>query len=127
MSRQNNNLGFTLVELLMAMLITMVGLLGLLKAVEVAIEHNLRSQLRNEAVFVGEQWMANLKVRAYGNISTSFSPRQVPSQLRGGNIAYTVTRSSTDMGSSAKVLTVGVTWNYKGVPYSYTVSTIRSQ
>ncbi len=41
-----NNRGFTLVELMMAILITVVGLMGLLQAVNLAMGYNLKSQLR---------------------------------------------------------------------------------
>ncbi len=125
--------GFTLVELMVAILITVVGLLGLLQAVNLAIVHNLRNQLRDEAVFIGEDWMSNLKVRPFDQISglgtPQFHARQAQSKLRGGNFAYTVNRPCTllsDNPASAQ-LVVQVSWNYKGVDYSHQVSSVKSQ
>lgn len=127
MSRQNNR-GFTLVELMVAMLITLVGLVGLLQAVNMAMEHNLRNQLRDEAVLIGEQWMGNLKSRGFSRISTPFNaPKQVPSQLRGGNFSFTVRRPCESTGASAKTLKVKVDWTYKGIGYTHQVSSIRSE
>lgn len=129
---RHDSSGFTLIEVMMAMLIVMVGLMGLLQAVNVATEHNLRNQLRDEATFLAEQWMGDLKSRGFTQISgvsgTQFSPRLVNSRLRGGKIQYTVQRpcESTGGGTAAK-LTVNVIWYYKGSQYSHSVSSLRSQ
>src|SRR5512136_2934964 len=92
MSHPNNG-GFTLIELMAAMVITLVGLLGLLQAINVAMEHNLKNQLRDEAVLVAEQWMGNLKTRGFSQLSglsglpnDKFSARTVASQLRARNV-----------------------------------------
>ncbi len=125
-----------MIELMVAMMITLVGLLGLLQAVDLAMEHNLKNQLRDEAVLLAEQWMGDLKARGFSQLSgvsapnTSFSPRTVASQLRGRNISYTVNRQCVAMNppaSTAARMTVTVTWVYKGVSYSHTVISLRSQ
>ena len=112
-------------------MISLVGLLGLLQAVNLATEHNLRNQLRDEAVMVAEQYMGNLKVRAFDQISgvgsAQFSPRLVNSQLRSGKTVYTVERQcSSTGGGTAALMTVKVTWPYKGAQYSHAVTSIRS-
>lgn len=124
MSRQDNG-GFTLVELMVAMLITLVGLVGLLQSVNLAMEHNLKNQLRDEAVLVGEKMMAFQKVRPFGHLSTSHPPL-VDSRLRSGVVKYTVTCTTTDL-STAKQIIVGVTWAYRGTGYSHQVRSIRSE
>src|SRR5512136_3093130 len=100
MSHPNNG-GFTLIELMVAMVITLVGLLGLLQAINMAIEHNLKNQLRDEAVLIAEQWMGNLKTRGFNQLSgvssPQFTPRTVPSQLRARNVTYTVTRQCNSL------------------------------
>lgn len=113
-------------------MISLVGLLGLLQAVNLATEHNLKNQLRDEAVMLAENYMGNLKVRAFSQISgvngTPFSSRMVNSQLRSGKTQYTVDRecSSTGAGGSTALMTVRVTWAYKGAQYSHAVTSIRS-
>jgi len=68
---------------MMAMLITIVGLMGLLQAVNLAIGYNLKDQLRDEAVLVGEQQMGILKAKPFDQVPTSLSEK-VYNRLRGG-------------------------------------------
>ena len=115
---------------MVAMLIMLVGLLGLLQAVNLAMEHNLRNQLRDEAVLIAEQTMGNLKTRPFSNLSgvatPQFSPRTVKSQLRGGNFNFTMKRVCTGTGTTTARLTVTMEWRYKGTDYSHSVTSIRS-
>jgi type IV pilus assembly protein PilV len=124
-----NNRGFTLVELMMAIMITVVGLMGLLQAVNVAMEHNLKSQLRDEAVLIGEQQMGALKAMRFGQVAAS-STGKVDSRLRGGFTQfYTVKSESTTWSAppdqpdvpDAKLLIVTVTWTYKGITNTHEV------
>lgn len=112
---------------MVATLITLVGLIGLLKAINLALEHNMRNQLREEATVVADRAMANLKVRAFTQLSTPhFSSRTVPSQLRSGTIRYTLGRDCTVENSTTMQLKVTVGWTYRGVPYTYSVTSIRA-
>jgi len=121
MSNRNNS-GFTLVEVIMAVLILLVGMLGLLQAVNLAMEVNLRNQVREEAVYVGERVMSELRGRGFDNISASYVTYSTPSKIRGVSRKYGVQRSSVVLATESalpvtKQLEVVVTWNYKGVTY----------
>ena len=123
----STNSGFTLVELMMAMLITLVGLVGLLQSVNLAMEHNLRNQLRDEAVMIGEQAMSFQKVRSFDQLSTS-RPPPVSSRLRSGGVQYKVSCTANPPASlTEKLITVTVTWNYRGTAYAHEVRSVRSQ
>src|SRR6266516_4395120 len=100
-----NSKGFTLVELMMATLITVVVLLGLLKAVEVATEMNLRNQMRDEMTQVADAWMSSFRSMPFSVISTcsnapctngvhAYAPESVASGLRGVNRSYAVFRTT---------------------------------
>lgn len=124
-------MGFTLVEVMVAMMISLVGLLGLLAAVNVANEQNLRNATRNEAMQIAEDYMNQLRVNPYTNISTStgYSPQQAQSRLRGVSTKYTVLRTAsvlTPTGTSV-LLTVNVQWTYKNILSSQGLQTVRSQ
>lgn len=126
--------GFTLIEVVMAMLILMVGMLGLLQAINLATEVNIRNQVREEGVSVGERVMNEMRGRGFDNISVASTPSQlytyatyqVPSKIRGASRSYSVTRSSRVLSPlsptptnppTTKELAVLVTWKYKGVEY----------
>lgn len=124
------NNGFTLIEVMMAILILMVGMLGLLQAINLALEVNLRNQVREEAVYVGEKVMNEMRGTGFDNISVAtpatqsytYATYQLPSRQRGVNRTYNVIRksrvlSTVDAKHVTKELTVLVTWTYKGVEY----------
>lgn len=126
----HKNRGFTLIEVMMAILILMVGMIGLLQAINLTMEVNLRNQVREEAVYVGEKVMNEMRGRGFDNISVaavpsqlcSYQTYQIPSRLRGINRTYDVTRSSRvlsmlDSKPATKELTVLVNWTYKGTTY----------
>lgn len=125
-----NDNGFTLIEMVMAILILMVGMLGLLQAVNLAMEVNLRNHVREEAVFVGERVMNEMRGRGFDNISVAspvtgyytFPVYELPSKIRGASRSYTVARrsrvlSTVDGLPATKELTVLISWVYKGVQY----------
>jgi type IV pilus assembly protein PilV len=57
----NNRSGFTLIEFCFAVLIMMVGLMGLLQAINMATLHNLGTVLRNEAISLADENMVLTK------------------------------------------------------------------
>lgn len=114
----------------MAILILMVGMLGLLQAINVAMEANLRNQYREEAVTIGQRVMNEMRGKGFDNISVAttpsdpyaFVPMAVPSKVRGVFKMYSVSRSSRVLSSEGgkpvtKQLEVLVTWKYKGTGY----------
>jgi len=99
-----NNTGFTLVEVLVAFAIILIGLLALLKAVEVALDQNYKNQQRNEVVRVAERVMNGMRGNVFDGESTS--TMTVPSRIRKNNTQYVVRRSVT-------AITVGQTNQYR--------------
>lgn len=121
--------GFTLVELMIAMVITMVGLMGLLRVVNMATEHNLKNQMREEAVLLAEEDMDKLRIRPFDQISTTFSPRAVPSRIRGFSKNYVVLRSSLNFPPAAatptsKQIAVRIGWSYKNLSSHHEIRTM---
>jgi len=138
-----NNRGFTLVELLVAILVMTVGLLGLLKAVEVATVQNLQNQMRDEGIQIAEGELNHLRAIPFDAISTCLSApsnpgcsgtpatyryaaMSVPGKLRGAGKPYTVTRSTiASSDGSAVDLGVRVKWPFKNMSTSHEVHTVR--
>jgi len=121
----NGNDGFTLVELLMAMLVMTVGLLGLLQSVNVAYEHSVRTRLRESAVLVGEEQMKLLR-RTTPEASPAFLHRSsVVRLIAGGTKKFSIVKECQPLGRSNR-LRVTVGWSFKNVSTSHTIYTLKS-
>ena len=121
-----NNSGFTLVELLAAMVIMLVGLLGLLQSLNIAMEYNLKNQMRNEVVRVAQDSMNYMRSRPFDFVFTPTT--SVTSSLRNINRTYSVKRTVLFTGtSSSRKYQVDVRWKYKNVSTTHSVMSVRSR
>lgn len=132
-----NNGGFTLVELMVAILITIVGLLGLFTSLELATRENTKNQMRELAVRAAEERMALFKAMSFDSIQTclgcpgqrfQYPPETYPIKLRGVNKNFTVIRS-TVVSNDGSTIDLGVcaSWKFGTYSSSYEVHSIKSQ
>lgn len=125
MSR-NGSAGFTLLEVMVAMMITLVGLLGLLESLSIVTEHTRKNQLRDEAVLIGEEQLNVLRARPFANAFDNCSTLQISSKQ--SKWTYFVERKRTPIpNTSSKQLDVRVSWSYKNVSSHHELLTITSQ
>ncbi len=119
----NNSAGFTLVEFLVAILIMMVGLLGLLQTVNTSLSHNLANQLRNEAVAVADRQMSLEMAKGFDLVSTTSMSTYVTRPVLTGFRNFSVIRNGIVPPPLpySKQVNIEVRWSYKGVPYSHQV------
>jgi type IV pilus assembly protein PilV len=121
-----NNIGFTLIEVMVAIVIMMVGMLGLLQSINIAMEYNLKNHLRDEAVYVGEKYMNIQRGKAFDTLSSTYGTRYEPSKVRGTGKLYSIDMStqpfSADTVTPVKQLTIVVKWTYRGVEYQNRVT-----
>jgi type IV pilus assembly protein PilV len=127
----NNSEGFTLIEFCVAVLIMMVGLLGLLQAVNMATIHNLGTLLRNEAITLADDRMVRAKSSVYDATSftalasdTISSANLVSRGVRSGFANYSVVLTVASAGANTKELTSRVVWRHKGNKQNHTISSI---
>lgn len=121
----SNKKGFTLTEMLVAIVIMIVGMLGLLQAANVVIEYNLKNHVRDEAIMIGERYMNLFKGVGFDNINATNYPvdppktETVPSTIRGSGRSYTVISTwqtlavNSALQPTSKQLEVLVRWQYK--------------
>ena len=119
----SNNRGFTIIEFLVAIVIVMVGMLGLLQSVNVALTHNLQNQMRNEAVMVADEQMAREMGKGYDQADATMRNYTVGRQILNAYRIYSVARTGATLQNS-KQLNFVVTWRYKGVSYNHGASTV---
>jgi type IV pilus assembly protein PilV len=119
-----NEGGFTLIEFLVAIVILMIGMLGLLQSVNVALQYNTTTQMRNEAVALGDAEMSRELAKPFDLISvpTTASRRSVHIGLKN----YSIARSGADMTNSRQVNIV-VSWTHKRNRYTHEVCGVASK
>jgi type IV pilus assembly protein PilV len=128
----NKEAGFTLVEFSIATFIMMVGLLGLLQGVNIAIEHNLGTLLRNEAVSVADEQLVEAKNAAaitsggptsgFDNLVASTYP--VSRKINSINYTYVINRLVTAKSVKSKEVQINVTWTYRKKTFNHQASSL---
>lgn len=120
--------GFTLLEMMIAMVILMVGLLGMLTTINVAIQQSTDDQLREIAVGIGEDRIRDLARLPMNSLLTfPAETSRVTKPFRGYSAGFNVTRTTSALGSSSAEIKVIVSWVQKGMNHQHELRTIRSQ
>jgi len=128
----DNRKGFTLIEFLVAIVILMVGLLGLLQSINLALFTNLENILRTEAVMLADDRMMAQRSKTFTAISTTSRSANVPRDIRGIFKSYTVQTvgsvvTTTDSGAPrSKQVDINVSWKIKTKRFTHSVSSIIS-
>lgn len=133
----NNQSGFTMIEFCVAVVIMMVGLLGLLQAVNMATVHNMGNLLRNDAITLADERLVRAKTSVHD--ADSFAALQsdtvsasnlLARGARAGFVNYSVVLNVADLRqnltgeTTSKEVTSRITWRYKGNKLSHTVSSV---
>jgi len=122
---KSNDSGFTLVEVLVAIVILMVGLLGVMQSLNLAIATNLQNEMRTQGTMIGESQMAKIKSLPFARITAAEGVEKshtVPVNMRSVIVDYTVTRKIDDISGTMKRVNVGVSWIHRGNNHDYVVS-----
>ncbi|MGQ9745071.1 MAG: type IV pilus modification PilV family protein [Dissulfurimicrobium sp.] len=115
--------GFSLVELMIAMFIFMIAMLGILAGLNSVIANNKTNVLRDEAINVAEEEMNRLKGLPFNSI-VSGNPGSVTRNIRSGTITYNLNDTVTAITTNIKRIDVAVAWSDKAVNYQHTISSI---
>jgi len=122
-----NESGFTLIEFLVAIVILMVGLLGLMQTVNMAIHHNMNSQIRNEATMVADEQISIELAKPFDLVSTSTRNTVVLDRpVLSGFRNFSVARTGNTL-SNSKQVNFAVIWRHKGVRNIHETSSIVSK
>lgn len=122
----SNNNGFTLIEFLVSIVILMVGLLGLLQAVNLTYSHNMQNDLRNEAVVVADEAMNKEIAKGFDDVSTSSSSSFVNRKFFNTMKNYSISRTGSSLQNS-KQIEFEVSWKYKNNRYVHNASGVISK
>ncbi len=126
----NNCSGFTLVEFLVAIVILMVGMLGLLQSINVAIDKNLETTFRNEAIMLADDGMMRKRAAGFKVFSSADTidvvDRYSQVKVRGIFKNYSVKETIQKTTNNSQQLIINVSWKKKNARYSHSVSSFVS-
>lgn len=114
--------GFTLIEVLVAIVILMVGLLGMFQTINLALDKNLENQFRQDAVGVAEKVLSHQKAMKFDNITArnvrTFETVGANAVFKNFSVEHHVADFSVS-DSKTKQISVRVWWRYKGRNYEH--------
>lgn len=122
-----NKKGFTLVEVLIALVVLLLVFLALMQTALVSIDANMINVLRDEAVSIAEMKLNETRNTPFDSLveGTTSEPPVTKSFRNIANFSYSVSRTVTDFrGGEDKQINIIVTWNWRGNTYTHSISTI---
>jgi type IV pilus assembly protein PilV len=122
-----DNRGFTLVEVMVAMVLLLLGLLNSLVGLMAAADYNLTNALRQEAVRIAQEQLENMRVGPYAPIADNNATlqRQVRKTLQNFQVNTVVIAGGPS--NSLKQVVVTVRWIFKNTMRSHVSGTIIRQ
>jgi prepilin-type N-terminal cleavage/methylation domain-containing protein len=146
-----NKTGFTLVEVMIALVITLLVFLALMQTALVGIDSNMRNVVRDEAVKIAEMRMNEMRnipfvsvVSDSGSLTgydcpTGFSSTGVPVERNLRNIQgfdFCTNLVCQELGGDGdcatddannKQVNITIGWKWKGENYTHRITTIRKR
>ena len=107
--------GFTLIEFLLAIVILMVGMLGMLQSITIAMDKNRDNVFRTEAVMLADERMMAVRALAFASVSTTTNSPPKESVVRSFK-NYSVQKIVTPITGKSKEVAITITWHKKKHP-----------
>ncbi len=119
---KHNNKGFTLTEVLVAITILTIGMLGALEGLLLYTQSNLNNLCRDESVKIAEQKMNELRNISYSSLTSGSTTvtRKIKNFERTFNVEWGVTAISTNSSS----VEVSVSWTIMNKVWNHSVRSI---
>ena len=117
--------GFTLIELMVALVILSVSMIGILDAMVLTMQQNLENFSRDEAVRIAEQQMNTLRNTSFdlladGNQNLTRTYKQI-------NRSFAVTWTITPFSTISNSVQVQVNWTVNRKTHSHLITSIISR
>ncbi len=137
-----NKKGFTLVEVMIALVVVLVVFLALMQTALIGIDSNMINALRDEAVSIAEQRMNELRNRPFDDfdLNGALDPdpltinQTINRNLRNiSNFPFKTIATIDALDTDNKQINITVTWEWKektvanGNPYTHSITTIRKR
>ncbi len=117
-----DNKGISLIEVLIALTVFLLILLGLLHGLTLSTDVNIRNRLRDEAVKIAKEEIECTRNLAFGSINDTLcidnTNKIVTRSFGNYNAGYCLSKIPTPSGNVKKI-EVRVHWNYKNLENQY--------
>lgn len=117
--------GFTFVELLVALVILMVSMLGILEAMVMAMQQNLETYSRDESVRIAEQAMNELRSTSFTSLTDA--DYNVTRTYKQWTRTFAVNRSVTGLSQNSRSVQLRVSWTINGKVHTHSITSIISR
>lgn len=131
--------GFTLVEVMIAMVLSLIIFLALMQTSLISMEHNTRNALRDEAVGIAGMRMEDARNLSFTNLvddTASLAGADCPSGFSATGVLvernvrsvtgfdFCTNREVDTIDSGTRRVTITVGWKWKGQGFTHAVSTV---
>jgi len=122
------NRGFTLIEVLVAIVILFISMMAVLHALGLSVEHNMKNIIMDEAVRISEQRMNELRNEPIASLasSTALTQLTIVRGIRNTSIAFTVNWIVESLSADSRAIQVLVQWRWKNIDHQHTATSIVS-
>ena len=119
------NRGFTLVEVLVAIVILFISMMAVLHALGLSVEHNMKNLIMDEAVRISEQKMNELRNTPIASLASA-TQSPMPRTFRNVAINYNVTWIVENLSADSRAIQVLVEWRWKNIDHQHSATSIVS-
>ncbi len=110
---------------MVAMLILFISMMALLWALTMAVDHNLKNQMTDEAVRIAEDRMNALRGTTFAALADGNTT--ATRYFRNFSVAFTVQWTVQSLSAhNSRAIRVVVTWNWKGMGHQHSITSIVS-
>jgi len=116
---------FSLIEVLVAIVIIGISIMGLMEMSIVVMRNNLKNEMRNKAVEMIDNHLQNLVNQSYDNITVGVSFYSDNESIRNISVEFKIVDNITkDASIEAKIINSEIKWKCCGKDYGYEVKTV---
>lgn len=128
--------GFTLIEVMVALLILAVGMMALVIGIMKALDYSLMDEMRKDAIKIAQEQQEAARNMDYNAIpqipATAPGGQQITREVRKQLVPYTVFCTlppppAAAAGLGGRIVEFKVQWKFKGITYTYDQQTIVRQ
>ena len=129
-----NQKGFSLVEVMIALVILLLVSMGLFQTALLSIDSNMLNVQRDHATSINQELMAYTQTVPFDDMNNDGAVDVSPLTLNdekhiqlAGDFKYITTITITSINDDTKRIDSTVSWTWKDRPYAQTMSTIRKR